>query len=96
MSYLQDSVELGFSSLTVVVHTEMYFRDAKRNILSDKPGWRDAVCSLISAFVDEAFQDNDDLILSFGDGGSLRFSLRSSDVRGDCAVRFAVDPWEVG
>lgn len=95
VSFLKDSVELEFTSLTVVANTEMYFRDEKRNILSNKPGWRDAVCSLISQFVDEAAQSFDDLILSFGESGTLRFSLRSRDVKGDFAVRFAIEPWEL-
>lgn len=95
VSFLKDSVELEFTSLTVVANTEMYFRDEKRNILSNKPGWRDAVCSLIAHFVVEAAQSCDDLILSFGERGILRFSLRSRDVKGDFAVRFAIEPWEL-
>ena len=62
VSYLKDSVELEFTSLTVVVRTEMYFRDEKRNILSSKPGWRDAVCSLIAQCVEGAIQTCDDLV----------------------------------
>lgn len=96
VSYLQDSVELEFSSLMVVVRIEMYFRDEKRNILSNKPGWRDAVCSLIGQCIDEAIQTCDDLVLRFGDRGTIRFSLRSRDVKGDFAVRFAIEPWELG
>lgn len=95
VSFLKDSVELEFTSLTVIANTEVYFRDEKRNILSNKPGWRDAVCSLIAQFVEGATQSCDDLILSFGERGTLRFSLRSRDVKGDFAVRFAIEPGEL-
>lgn len=91
-----DQIELQFEDINVHVYTELYFREGHRNILSKMPGWRDALCSCLDKEIAKAFVDEDDLIMEFTTGATLRFSLRPKDITGDCAVRLVVSDLELG